>query len=169
MGLKTWICSCFSNRQNSNRKLMMLPCDCKWAWDSKFSPSGSWIILIYCLLIDSQLVTHCSAVKKTYWWILFCKIVQRNYLLLLSVYECNWADDVMISMLGQSPYFSAHTWSHVASFSFNGSEQFLILYTTGFCPSVGRFFSLPLSPDQLWGPPSLLCCGYWGIFLGAVG
>jgi len=26
------------------------------------------------------------------------------------------------------------------------------------------FFSSPLHPDQLWGLPSLLSSGYWGLF-----
>jgi hypothetical protein len=29
------------------------------------------------------------------------------------------------------------------------------------------FFLYPLCPDGLWGPPSLLCNGYWGPFPGA--
>jgi len=28
----------------------------------------------------------------------------------------------------------------------------------------GIFFSLPLHPDWLWGPPSLLSNGYQGLF-----
>jgi hypothetical protein len=28
-----------------------------------------------------------------------------------------------------------------------------------------RIFCSPLQPDQLWGPPSLISSGYWGLFL----
>jgi hypothetical protein len=33
-----------------------------------------------------------------------------------------------------------------------------------FPAGTGIFFSLPLHPDQLWSPPSLLSSGYWGLF-----
>jgi hypothetical protein len=35
----------------------------------------------------------------------------------------------------------------------------------GFDSSQARgLFSLPLCPDRLWGPPSLVSVGYWGLF-----
>jgi hypothetical protein len=38
------------------------------------------------------------------------------------------------------------------------------LDSPGSIPGSAGFFSSPRRPDRLWGPPSLICSGYWGLF-----
>jgi hypothetical protein len=42
------------------------------------------------------------------------------------------------------------------------TEPWIRVGTSGFDSHQGRIFSLPLHPERLWGPPSLLSSGYRG-------
>jgi hypothetical protein len=69
-----------------------------------------------------------------------------------------------------------HVQITIFRFCINASKPYLLRHGVGIAMGYGldgrgsipgrskRFFSFPQCPDRLWGQPSLLSNGYWGLF-----